>query len=335
VPAALIEGEDPRGWAARQGWAVAGDSLEVEGTDVITAVSGVCPDRTLIIRGVPVTLNGSTAFDGVTCSTLAAGQRVQVRGILTALNGVISVLATRIRLEDHDDGDDEDGKVAGVIADTTGTCPNLTITLEGVPNTVVTTAATQFPDGPCTELIEGVRITAEGSVNPATQQLNATRIEVEDDDDGPDNGGGRPLRKGEGPVGSVSGTCPTLLLNIQGARVRTTRTTEYQNGACDSLRPGTKVSVEALENGDGTFTATFIRIVDQPGGGKVAGEGRVDSVDGSCPSLTLVVRGYTVVTTGSTEFAGGPCTSIRRGTRIEARGDLNGTTLTADLVRIR
>jgi Domain of unknown function (DUF5666) len=54
-------------------------------------------------------------------------------------------------------------------------------------------------------------------------------------------------------------------------------------------------------------------------------EGRVSSVSGSCPSLSMTVSGERVETSGSTDFRGGSCRNIRQGRRVEVRGERTGS----------
>src|SRR5262245_52873774 len=111
-----------------------------------------------------------------------------------------------------------------------------------------------------------------------------------------------PKVAGEGTVASLAGECPTLTMVVRGVRVSTTEETTYEIGECGNLRPGSKVLVEGDFETDGSVTATSIAITDQPGGHPVAGEGTVGSLKGACPTLTMVVRGYPVMTTSSTEI---------------------------------
>jgi hypothetical protein len=62
--------------------------------------------------------------------------------------------------------------------------------------------------------------------------------------------------------------------------------------------------------------------VTQSGRVVVEIEGRVQSLSGSCPNLTFVVGGYTVVTNSATVFSGGACSSLRDGREVEVDGYL-------------
>jgi hypothetical protein len=242
--------------------------LVVEGADIITAVSGSCPTKSITVRGVPVALTAATTFTApVTCASLAADMTVKVTALLTYTASGFTVTATNVAPagEDTDGDDDGDG--------------------DGTPGT--------------------------GS------------------------GGGKKAR-GEGVVGAITGSCPTLTLIITGTRVSTTATTTYEGGSCATLRPGTKVTIDGELRPGGTAVAEHIIIRSVPGN-KLSGDGRVDSVDSasSCPALTFTVRGVSIVTSAATTFSGGTCGDIRPGSHVDVTGDYDGTELTATAVNIR
>src|SRR5262245_54595105 len=143
-----------------------------------------------------------------------------------------------------------------------------------------------------------------------------------------------PKVAGEGTVANISGECPTLTMVVRGVRVSTTEATTYEIGECGNLRAGSKVLVEGDFEADGSVTATSIVITDQPGGHPVAGEGTVGSLRGVCPALTMVVRGYPVMTTSSTDFVDGPCEDLHPGSRIGVTGDIFGNSVLASQVKL-
>ena len=214
-----------------------------------------------------------------------------------------------------------------------GTCPATTITVRGVP--VALTSGTTFTAPmTCESIAEGttVRITALLTYTSTGYTVTATNVATASDD-GSTGGGGKKAR-GEGVIGAITGSCPTLTLIITGTRVSTTATTEYVNGSCETLRPGTKVTIDGELNPGGTATAEKIEIQRVPGR-PVSGDGRVDSVAGTCPTLTLTARGVTVVTSSTTTFTGGTCADVSAGSHIDVTGDYDGTEVTATAVHIR
>ena len=142
-----------------------------------------------------------------------------------------------------------------------------------------------------------------------------------------------PKVRGEGTVASLSGDCPTVAMVVRGVRVTTTIDTEYEIGECGNLRPGTKVVVEG-DFADGAMTATSILITDQPGGKPVAGEGTIGSLKGTCPTLTMVVHGYPVMTTSDTTFTDGACEDLKPGTKIGVVGDIFGNSVLATEIKV-
>ena len=112
--------------------------INVEGKGVITAVAGTCPAVVLTISGIPVTVDASTVFAvGQNCGQLAANQRVEVRGVLTVTGTTLSVVARMIDIEDGTEGEGE-GRVTAL----TGTCPDITLTVDGI--TVKADALTKY-----------------------------------------------------------------------------------------------------------------------------------------------------------------------------------------------
>lgn len=226
-------------------------------------------------------------------------------------------------------------------------CPTKTITVRGVP--VALTSATTFTAPlTCATLAVGtsVKVTALLTVTATGFTVTATNLAPAGDDGGTDGGtdggsetpntpgGGGKKARGEGVVGAITGNCPTLTLVITGTKVSTTATTEYVNGSCESLRPGTKVKIDGELKPGGTAVAEKIEIERIPGR-KVSGDGKVDVVSGSCPSLELTVRGVTVSTSSETTFTGGVCGDIKAGSQIDVTGDYDGTEVTATAVHIK
>lgn len=147
-------------WAARGG----GWETEAEGTDLISAVSGSCPDRVITINGVPGTLDSNTVYlQGLSCATLAQGMTVFTKG---------SISVTPSFLYDIDEicvadpavpfvcvdfvppppsGDYEE--VTGTVASLKGTCPSVSMVVNG--KRVTTGSATLWEDGSCSDLRRG------------------------------------------------------------------------------------------------------------------------------------------------------------------------------------
>jgi hypothetical protein len=221
-----------------------------------------------------------------------------------------------------------------------GTCPTKSITLLGVPVGLTSTTTYTAPLT-CESLAIGDSVsvtvlltyTDTGFIVTATSVAPAAEDTDTDEDPTTPGGGGKKAR-GEGVIGSITGSCPTLTMIITGTRVSTTATTTYVNGSCETLRPGTKVTIDGALNPGGTATAEKIEIHRVPGK-PVSGDGVVGQVSGSCPSLTMFVRGVKVTTSNATTFTGGACGDIRSGTEIDVTGDYDGTEVVATDVHIK
>jgi hypothetical protein len=156
---------------------------------------------------------------------------------------------------------------------------------------------------------------------------------------------------GVGTVAHLQGSCNPqgtesyVSFVVQGVKVVTDVNTTYFidaatdiSGGCNNLRHGTKVRVVvgATPNADFSYTAQSITIVDQPGGkppSPVQGEGVVAALKGGCPSLTMVIHGYPVMTTSSTTFTP-DCSAITAGTRVKVTGVLGGNSVVAATVDV-
>lgn len=289
----------------------------------VQTVSGSCSTGlTITLTNAKVIMTtATTTFDPASsCSAIAPGVEVEARG---AVNGTGQLVATRVEVE----GAGGDVRIEGIVKSMTGACPSLTLIMDD-GTSVTTSASTIFsPDNACLLLAQGARIRVRGTRTSPTA-ITANRIDLREN--------GRKKLGGEVTINNMTGTCPNLTLNIHGVRVTTNSSTVFENGECGNLRPGTKVVIEVETEGTGAV-AERIRITDQPGGRprEVEGEGRVASLKGTCPTLTMVVNGVSVMTTSQTVFLDGTCSSIQPGTRIKAKGTIEGGSLLATEVHIR
>ena len=218
---------------------------------------------------------------------------------------------------------------AGIITAVTGACPTPTIVVRGVP--IAITETTVFEEAlACGSLAvdQRVRVKALLTHDGSDYTVEAAYVAVVDE-----SGGAGRKASGEGVIGAITGTCPTLGLVITGTKVATTVTTEYVNGTCESLRSGTHVTIDGELRPGGTAIAEKIEIRRVPGR-PVTGDGPVGSVSGTCPNLTMKIRGIAVVADGATTFSGGTCSSIGPGTHVDVTGEYDGTTVTATAVAI-
>ena len=221
-------------------------------------------------------------------------------------------------------------------------CPTKTITVRGVP--VALTATTTFTAPLTCETLAvdaSVKVTALLTFTASGFTVVATNIAPNGETSTGGTGGGTPggtgsgkKARGEGVVGAITGTCPTLTMVITGTHVSTTSTTEWIGGTCETLRPGTKVTIDGELKPGGTAVAERVEIRSTPGR-RVSGDGRVDAITGDCPAVTLNVRGVNVITSGATTFTGGACADLGPGSHVDVTGDYDGTELTATSVHIK
>lgn len=131
---------------------------------------------------------------------------------------------------------------------------------------VVANSSTTFePADSSGTIAAGTAIEAHGTRN-STGQLVATRVAIHDDEESGRHGRGRRVG-GEGTIGSVSGTCPRLVMIVRGFRVHTNSSTAFENGVCGDIRPGTKAEIQGETRDDGGLTATSVRIIERSHGG--------------------------------------------------------------------
>ena len=282
--------------------------LNIEGKGTITAITGACPALVVTISGIPVTVNAATVFAvGQICSQLAVNQEIEVRGVLTVTGTTLSVVARMIDIEDGSEGEGE-GRVTAV----TGTCPNITLTVDGL--TVKADALTRYVPvgrGAACELIAvGTKVKVKAV--PATGGgFRARLIEIK---------GQRHFGEGEGRITAVTGACPDLTIAFGPTGVMVNAATVFVGGTCADLAVGVKVQARGFRDDDAVpNVATYIRFKAR----HVEGRSVVTRVTGTCPVLTITVAGVvTVVTRASTVFVGGTCATIRTGVRIHVQGDM-------------
>ena len=287
---------------------LADQRLQVEGKAIVTAVTGACPTVVLTLAGIPVTVNATTVFPaGQSCGQLAPNQLVEVRGMLTVSGGALSVVATMIEIEDGTEGEGE-GRVTAV----TGTCPNLTITVDGL--TVTADALTRYlpanRGAGCDQIRVGTKIKVK-AVPAAGGGMRARLIEIR---------GQRHFGEGEGRITSVTGACPNATIYFGTAAVQVNAATDFVGGTCADLAAGVKVQARGFRDDDTTTNiASWVRFKSR----RVEGRSVVTAVSGTCPALSFVVGGAVrVVTDAATRFDGGSCASIRVGVRVRVKGDL-------------
>jgi Domain of unknown function (DUF5666) len=282
--------------------------LQVEGKATISAVAGTCPAVVLTIAGIPVTVDATTTFPaGHSCGQLAVNQRVEVRGLLTIAGGVLSVVATTIEIEDGSEGEGE-GRVTAI----QGTCPNITLTVDGL--TVNADALTKYVPANrgagCDQIKVGTKIKVKAV--PATGGgYRARLIEIK---------GHRHFGEGEGRITQVTGVCPDATIYFGTTAVQVNAATDFVGGSCADLAAGVRVQARGFKDDGATANlASWVRFKSR----RVEGRSTVTAVSGTCPALAFTVGGVVrVVTDASTRFEHGTCASLTVGTKVRVKGDM-------------
>jgi hypothetical protein len=129
---------------------------------------------------------------------------------------------------------------------------------------------------------------------------------------GPEGGDGQVTVQTTQGCGWTAGSGAGWISIVSGASGTGTGQVRYQVAGNSSPDPR-----EGVVN-----VAGQIHAVLQAGRNDIELEGVVQSLSGSCPNLTFVVQGYTVVTNSATRFTDGACPSLRNGREVEVDGYL-------------
>ncbi len=274
---------------------------DIKGT--VSGLTGTVPNQqftlTRLNDSVTVFMDANTTVfnsNGASNPAVANGQVVEVYGLFnTARNGIV---ATKVKIEDGNGGDDND-EAEGATSEVNATAGTFRITygtffgfdpkgsfvkIETTTNTVyransgaIITKAEFFTAIGETGLAE-----AEGTFNPTTNTLVATKVKVEDEGTGGGGGGGGAGEK-EAKGGYVEGnaTAGTLLISVfeyegwsfpgGNLSIRTSGSTEYKNANNENvtkaaffalLNTNVDVKVHGTLDGATTINARELRILD-------------------------------------------------------------------------
>jgi hypothetical protein len=188
----------------------------------------------------------------------------------------------------------------GVIAGLTGSCPNLSFTVNGTA--VVTNAATSYGGGgTCADVKNG-----DTRYAAATQQSDGTWLVTYL------SGAVASDVTVTGAVSSASGTCPAVTFVVGGKTVVVTSTTAFSPGTCADVKNGVTVTVVGTTGTDGRVTAKTVSV--PKGAPTTTLNGVIAGLTGSCPSLSFTVNGTAVVTNAATSYGGGgTCADVKNG----------------------
>jgi hypothetical protein len=197
----------------------------------------------------------------------------------------------------------EDVELEGLVSALGGSCPNLTFMVNGT--SVETNSSTRFDEGRCSDIQNGEKIEVEGLRQP-NGSVVAQNIEVDEGHHGE--------VELKGLVSGLGGACPAITFIVNGVAVATNSSTEFDDGPCGGVQNGSNVEVKGIRQADGSVVAREVEMED------FEVEGTVSGLSGTCPNLTFVVNGTTVVTNSVSKFDDGPCTGVQNGLRVEVEG---------------
>ena len=249
-------------------------------TGLSAGVIGACPSIAFTVGTAPVQTSRATVFS-VPCVAIKDGLSVEVTGQLVA--GVLQAAVVNVETVD----------IQGFVTMLSGLCPSLAFTVNGMP--VSTDLTTGFNDGLCADLEDGVNVRVVGVLNAGT--VGAFEVTILDS-----------VVSLEGAISSLTATCPTLSFAINGTQVTTDLSTVFDEGACTDLAGGSLVRVTGRLMA-GILHAKQVEVdIDKVNQTKSASiEGRLDSLSGLSPDLTLLVASVNVRTSAET--------------RVQRRGD--------------
>jgi hypothetical protein len=193
-------------------------------------------------------------------------------------------------------------RVTGDVAGVSGTCPALTITVNGT--TVHTSSATTFGGEGCADIKTGDSVTAagarqgDGSILAAYVSATSAYVTV------------------TGTLAGKTGTCPSVVLSVDGASVHTSSATVYSGESCSGLHTGDRIEAVGTRQGDGSVLASKISATSAT----TTITGTVAALSGTCPVLTITVNDATIHTTSSTTFGGKACGDVKSGISVGASG---------------
>jgi hypothetical protein len=231
---------------------VAGDG-EYQLRGAVTGLSGSSPAYAFTLRGVPIRTDATTAFDGAP----ADGVSVSVR-LDPTQQGDGSYLAERLKVRStsFDDSSSAEGEIEGYVTGFAGGASAFQIA--GYP--VRLSSGVAYEDGVSTDLKNGIRVEAKGSIDNGV--LVVTRLEFksrDDDDDGDDDdvSGASKEFEFKGVAACLSCGSTSGSFTIKGVTVNYGATTEFRDGLSGASLNGKTVEVKSA--GEVTATGTTYR----------------------------------------------------------------------------
>ncbi len=266
----------------------------------VNQLAGSCPSTSFKVGSKRVSTDPSSAFVDRSCSDLRNGVDIEVEGEWSS-DG--SVIAQRVRGQQAS----SESEIRGAISGLTGTCPNLSFSVG--TQAVITDASTRFKDRDCSGIRNGQPIEVHG-IRQADGRVLARDLE--------------PNTESErievlGTLRSLGGSCPSVVFSIGSDVIATNGDTRFKT-PCNTLSEGRFVEAKGVRQPDGRILAQEVETEDELKGVEVEVRGTVQSVTGSCPSLTFFVADRRIVTNIDSRFERMTCTDLRSGIKVEAKG---------------
>jgi hypothetical protein len=218
----------------------------------VAGLGGSSPAYTFTVRGVALRTGAGTEFDG----TPADGVSVSVRLNPTLqADGRYLVERLKVRSARYDDSlSAAKGEVEGYVSGYTGAASAFQVA--GYP--VRLAAGAVYEDGVATDLKDGIRVEAKGSIDNGV--LVVTKLEFksrDDDDDGDDDDASSGSKEYEfkGTAACVSCGSTTGTFTVKGVTVNTVNygaTTEFRDGLSGATLDGKTVEVKSVGEGKRT-----------------------------------------------------------------------------------
>lgn len=278
------------------------ESDDIKGT--VSGLTGTVPNQqftlTRLNDSVTVFMDANTTVfnsNGASNPAVANGQVVEVYGLFNTARG--GIVATRVKIEDGNGNGEDNDEAKGATSEVNGTLGTFRITYgtffgfdpQGSFVKIETTANTVYRANSGAIISKGDFFAAidetglaeaEGTFNPTTNTLLATKVKVEDEGTGGGGGGGgagEKEAKGDFIEGNV--TAGTLLISVfeyegwsfpgGNLLIRTSGSTEYKDGNNNNvtkaaffalLSTSTDVKVHGALDGATTINARELRILD-------------------------------------------------------------------------
>jgi len=270
---------------------------------------------TLVVAGRTVRTTADTRFflhgAAAAFADLAIGVRVHVKGASEGLNLLASVI------EIQNTNADIQVPINGIIQSFTGAPAAFQFTIDG--RLIKGDALTEFfGNSAFGDLANGRRAEVKGRQRDG--YVYAERIHVNLDDTTPGQDTSASI---EGPLTAKSGAGSVWTLIVGGTTVKTSASTEVRRRGdvqdLSVLQIGMTLHVVGDRQPDGSINARMIQIKDDAVGAPFEIEGSMGGVQGSCPTLTFGVNGFSVFTDAATVFTPA-CSEFKSGTKAKITG---------------